>query len=52
MTIRFFAGVSVKTAQTMTVELFPTPIRSTAVGIGAMIGRAITNFLKIWGPSA
>ena len=38
MTIRFFAGVSVKTAQTMTVELFPTPVRSTAVGIGAMIG--------------
>ena len=38
MTIRFFAGVSVKTAQTMTAELFPTPVRSTAVGIGAMIG--------------
>ena len=38
MIIRFISGVSIKVILNMVAELFPTPIRSTTMGIGGMVG--------------
>ena len=37
MIIRFISGVSIKVILNMVAELFPTPIRSTIMGIGGMV---------------
>ena len=57
MGIRFIAGVSIKVILTMVAELYPTPIRSTTMGIGAMasaigafFGLLIESLALIWSP--
>ena len=35
---RFVASVSIKTCYLCTAELFPTPIRNSAVGVGSIVG--------------
>ena len=35
---RFVASVSIKTCYLSTAELFPTPIRNTAIGVGSILG--------------
>ena len=44
---RFVAGVAVKMCYLCTAELYPTPIRNTAIGIGSAVGGvgAIIGFL-------
>ena len=37
MIIRFISGVSIKVILNMVAELFPSPIRSTIMGIGGMV---------------
>ena len=46
LSVRFVAGISIKVVITMIAELFPTPIRSTVMGLGA-IGHGIGGFLGL-----
>ena len=57
MIIRFIAGVSIKVIFTVTAELFPTTIRSTVMGLGAIVhgiggffGLLIETLALIWDP--
>ena len=57
MMVRLFVSAAIKILFTMTAELFPTPIRSTTVGIGSAIGGLggffgllIESLATIWNP--